>query len=94
LPAGLSWYWEVKRNINFAGIISFRRSWKTEERKNIMFIKRSFRCKKALFINSKLKFDVIWKQPEESKKTFTEYTKWRITITLCSVIFDKTISKT
>jgi len=69
LPAGLLWYWERKRNINFAGIISSRRSWKTGEGKNIMFIKPSFRCcTKALFVNSKLKFDVRWKKPEESKK--------------------------
>jgi hypothetical protein len=68
LPAGLSWYWEVKRNITFAGIISFRRSWTAEERKNIMFIKRSFKFKNPLFVNSKLKFHVIWKKPEKSKK--------------------------
>jgi hypothetical protein len=58
----------MKRNIIFAGIINSKRSWKTEEGKNIMDIKRSFRCKKDLFVNSKLKFDMIWKQPEERKK--------------------------
>jgi hypothetical protein len=58
----------MKRNITFAGIIISRRSWTAEERKNIMFIKRSYKCKKALFINSKQKFDVRWKKPEESKK--------------------------
>jgi hypothetical protein len=68
LLAGLAWYWEMKRNITFAGIISSRRSWKAEEGKNIMYIKQSFRCKKSLCINSNLKFDVIWKQPEKSKK--------------------------